>query len=211
MKSFVSLVLAGIAGFAPLAQAATFAETSEYSATAASPTTVGAGYDTVSGSLRSGDLDFLALTLGSTASTVTFDFTIANTAFGNNSSFSILYSYSPFVSAWQSNTAEKDQWGNPLGYNVHKSVANGVVGTGTLAGGNWEPTHQSYSIAVDPSLGGTLYLSLIGTGGIGVSNYNIAGFAGTPAEVPAVPLPAGGLLLASAAGAAALWRRRKAA
>ena len=215
-------VVGAAAVFAPLAQAATLTEISDYSNTAGSPTVAGAGYDTLSGTLSAGDRDFLALGLSSTSSAVTLTFSIGDNSYGNNSSYSILYSYSPFVSEWQSNTAEKDQWGNPTKYNVQTSLANATVASSAWGG----QTSYTYTIAVDPSLGSTLYLSLVSNGSAngGYVDYSVSGFgtaATTPltqrpgsVDVAPVPLPAGVVLLGSALGLGGLFglrRQRKSA
>lgn len=214
--SAAAAVLGATAAFAPLAQAATLTEASEYSSNPAQSTLVGAGYDSVSGSLSNNDRDFLAISLGSDPSKVELVFSLADTSYGNNSSFVILYSYSPFVTEWYSNSAQKDQYGNPVAYNVETKVADTYV-----SGGLWweQALSKSYTINADPALGTTLYLSLIGNGGNGALTYNITGFAPAvvaPAEPEApapVPLPAGVVLLGSAlglGGLVGLRRKRKA-
>lgn len=205
---------------APFAQAATLTEVSDYSGTAASPTVVGTGYDAVSGTLDKHDRDFLALALGRTATTVDLAFSIGDDSRGNNGSYSILYSYSPFVSEWQSNTAEKNQWGNPVKYGVQTRLADATVTSGSWRG----ISSYSYSIAVDPSLGSTLYLSLVSNGGAngGYVAYNITGFADPvadpvvqrpalvdPVDVAPVPVPAGIVLLGSAVGLGGLFGLRR--
>lgn len=216
MKSVFApaMILAGVLASGSLAQAATLSESSDYSSVAANPTVVGTGYDTVSGSLFAGnatngwanDVDFLAVSLGSTATSVTLNFSLADTSYGNNATYGIAYSYSPFVGAWYSNSAARDQYNNPVKYNVETVLLR----DDELS--SWSgQTSNSYSIAVDPTLGDTLYLSLIRTGGNGVADYNVSGFADASASIPAVPLPAGGLLLLSALGTGFAWRRRKAA
>lgn len=229
--SVFAAVVGATAVFAPIAQAATFTESTDYSGTAASATAVGAGYDAISGTLQSGDRDFLALSLGSTSKTVSLTFSIGDNSYGNNSSYSILYSYSPFVTEWQSNTAEKDQWGNPVKYGVQTRLADATVTSSSWGG----TSTYAYSIGVDPSLGSTLYLSLVSNGSAngGYVLYGINGFAdpvvtspvtsrpstspaaSSPiADVAPVPVPAGIVLLGSAVGLGGLFglrRKRKAA
>lgn len=219
-RTAITLAASAFAAAAALpAAASTYLETADYSSSPSSPTQVGTGYDTLSGSLTSGDRDMLAIALGSSATRVTLDFAIADTSVGNNASFSVLYSYSPFVSEWTSNTAEKNQWGNPVGYNVETKL-----GGGTVAGvWNNAPNSLSFGIDLNPALGSTLYLSLISNGASngGVVNYTVGGFA-DPAvvsppvsggEISPVPLPAGIVLLGSALGLGGLvsLRRRKTA
>lgn len=202
MKSLLSLTLAGIAGFAPLAQAATLVETSDYSGVATAPTVVAAGTETVSGSLTGSDWDYLALSLDG-VSTVSFSFSIADRTTANNDSYAVYYSYAPFK--YGNNSWFADQWSE---YARYASVA---LGSGVVSSVDGAAVQTLPAITIDPSQGTTLYLALANTSSWngGVANYNITTDA--DATVPAVPLPAGGVLLASAVGAAGFLRRRKAA
>lgn len=203
MKSLLSLTLAGIAGFAPLAQAATLAETSDYSSVATAPTAVGSGYDTVSGSLVGGDWDYFAVSLPATSGAITFDFSLTNTAIANGAGFQLYYSYEPFTGGNNSFSQPYNQW-------VTQVVTPSSVDLSNW-GGTSDSVSKSYVIDFDSTLGSTLYLALVGTfntaqnGGV---SYNVT----VPAsDLSAVPLPAGGLLLASGLGVAALLRKRKSA
>lgn len=72
-------------------------------------------------------------------------------------------------------------------------------------------TVPSFTLTLTDSFAGDLYLNLKNTHGGGLLSWSIdaPGNAAVVAPPAAVPLPAGALLLASALGGLAFWRRRR--
>ena len=201
MKSMFVPCVGVFLSLGTVASAATLLETSDFSSVATDPTVVGSGFDTVSGRLTGGDWDYLAFALPDTASSVALHFSLANTSVRNGAGFQLYYSYDPFSYTNNSFRDPYNQW-------VTQTVTPSSVNLQ-----NWSAdsaTTANFTIGSDPSLGSTLYLAIAGT-------YNTAPSGiGYTVDIPPssallpVPLPAGGLLLASALGAIALLRHRRA-
>ena len=155
----------------------------------ATPTVIAPGYDLVQGVGGGNDYDIFAIT-GMTpgAQTVTLDFSApSGIGWSYAAGGSLMYSTSPFRWAWDGTSF------------------------GSLALSYLTPA-QSFTLNLDSSFGGALYLGLYFTYG-----QNITYSVSLPGNAPAVPLPAtAGLLGSVAAGLAAFGalgrqKRRKSA
>jgi hypothetical protein len=149
------------------------------------PTTIVNGYDTVTGSLSSGDYDFLAFTgLAAGAQTITLNLTSTSAGF-YFANGAMRYSATPFTS----------------------NASGTSAGTFTIFNfGFFSQTTQQLVLSLGPTFSGALYLAL-NLGG-GSAAYSLSAPGNAP--VAPVPLPASALLLGGAlAGIGALRRREK--
>lgn len=155
----------------------------DFSSTYGSPTAIASGVGTITGTLVTGDRDFLSFS-GMTTGAQTVTLSVAATGAGPLWLGSILYSTVPFT-----------------------SDTSGTIG-GTIVMYNIPPTlismTQTLSFNLGATFGGTLFLALDQQMGGGIS-YAL----GIPGNVPpAVPLPATALLLGGAIAGLGASRRR---
>ncbi len=192
IRRFLGAAVASLA-LASGASALTIQEGStDFSNNWLSPTQVGWGVTGISGSAAQNDLEVFALSgLLPGAQTLTFDFSGEQSYVSGNFSAggSILYSYTPFQFAWDSDGS--------LNYAINYNQW-------TTGKGNKQKTHTqgsltaSYALTLASGFTGNLYLAILPTYG-GTLAYNITLPAAPlpPTPVP-VPLPASGALLALA-------------
>ncbi|SIO09067.1 VPLPA-CTERM protein sorting domain-containing protein [Rhodovulum sp. ES.010] len=198
MNSLVSLVSVALLSFGSAAAAATLHETSEYSSVATDPTLVDSGFDAVSGTLTGRDWDYLALGLPGTESSIALSFALADTSIRNGAGFQLYYSYAPFIRGNNSFSPPYNRWATRTVTPSSVSLENWVEGGNTSA---------DFIIDTDPALGSTLFLAIKGTYSTAPSGIGYT--VDLPqSSLPSVPLPAGGLLLASALAAVTFLRRR---
>ncbi|TDX30121.1 VPLPA-CTERM sorting domain-containing protein [Rhodovulum visakhapatnamense] len=199
MKLNMAFAAISLAVLGSTASAATLNEITDYSSVATNPSVVGSGFDAVTGTLTGGDWDYLALGLPSVGSLIALSFSLADTSIPNGAGFQLYYSYSPFSYTNNSFRQPYNQWVTQTVTPTSVSLQNWSAGT---------PTNAAFTIDTDPALGSTLFLAIIGTDNTAPSGIGYT--VDLPqTSAPAVPLPAGGLLLISALGAAALLCQRQ--
>lgn len=181
-------------GLAAAADAATLTESSApggaFSGAWDSPTEVGRGFETVSGTGSQNVTDNLVFTgLPSGAQRLTLSFSApAGIDYSYSAGATVFYSPTPFRTIWD--------WSAPA-----KQVQVGY----------WNP-QQTVDLDLGDSFAGKLYLALNFTHGANLG-YSIAApsnaLPATPGGVAPVPVPAGLLLMATAAAALGVAGRRR--
>jgi len=192
--TFIALASLAFALAFGAAEASTIDEASQpggaYSSLWSAPTPIGAGVTTITGTGNGGQFDnfvFTALKAGSQS--LTLDFAApAGVGYSYAAGGTVLYSTQPFAWSWDGTTL------------------------GSIFTGYWSPS-QSLTLALGPSFTGQLYLALNFTFGsnLGYSVNVPSNALATPAPIGAnVPLPAGGMTLATVLGGLGVagWRRR---
>lgn len=167
---------------APVA-AATVTESSDYSSVWNAPTQIAAGTTLISGSANSSDHDVFAINgLAAGAQTLSLTLSLVDRYVSGylNAGGTIFYSAVPFIQNWDWTASTKLM---DVAYNSGNGWSSGNL-----------TSSQTINLG-DTFAGGTLYLALAFTyGGNGV-DYTI----GVPANAPpAVPLPAGVVLMGTA-------------